>query len=33
MDKRDIYDYLKERRIGFETTEHQAVYTLSLIHI
>ncbi len=28
MDKRDIYDYLKERRIGFETTEHQAVYTM-----
>lgn len=28
MDKRDIYDYLKERHIGFETTEHQAVYTM-----
>lgn len=28
MNKCEVYDYLRERNIGFETTEHQAVYTM-----
>ena len=28
MNKWEVYDYLRERSIGFETTEHQAVYTM-----
>ncbi len=28
MNKCEVYDYLRERNIGFETTNHKAVYTM-----
>ena len=33
MNKQEIYEYLKEKNIWHEITEHKAVYNLSLIHI
>jgi len=29
MNKCEVYDYLRERNIGFETTNHKAVYTMA----